>query len=106
MKERLKLSNNALILIIIQLGFVLSEQSAYLAAKSNLVLSANVVLFLNISKIIALFVGTALIIWLLTCRPFLSLWRDRFIFIFASFLVEYWYFAYKLLYYSLRRINT
>src|SRR5687767_11324785 len=84
--------------VAIQIAFVLFEYLTYWIANSNFVPSANGVLILNVSRILALIGGTGWVIWLLKYKYSTDYtWRDVLPLIFAILLLEYWYFVGKLL---------
>lgn len=86
-----------IVIITIQIGFVISLYLATWIANSEVVLSANVVLILNISKTLSLFGGIGWIIWLLKNKYKATYtWKDMLPFILALLLIEYWYFIVRL----------
>lgn len=86
------------VIVAIQIGFILSEYLAFRIGNSNLVLSTSTVLVLNISKIVSLIGGLIWVAWLLKYkyRTFYT-WRDVLPLIMAILLLEYSYFAMRLL---------
>ena len=87
-----------IMVVVTQIGFVLFQYLVYLTANSNFVPSTNTVLILNVSRILALIAGIGWAIWLLNYKFKADYaWRDVLTFIIAVLLIEYGYFASKLL---------
>ena len=85
------------VIVITQIGFVLSEYLASTIGNSNVVFSTSTILVLSISKTVFLIGGLVWIIWLLKHKYNDSYtWRDVFPLIMAILLLEYWYFVTRL----------
>ena len=86
------------VIVAAQIGFILSEQLAVSIGGSNIVLSTNIVLVLNIIKTVCLIGGLIWVAWLLKHKyNTLYTWRDTLPLIMAILLLESSYFAIRLL---------